>query len=68
MRNVSTKLKDNYSQHPKRFGARGWRERQRYITEPVKSGQEPAPPVPGSNRSSGFIVGTFTGYLDQVIR
>lgn len=36
--------------------------------KPVNAGQESAPSVPGSIRSSGFIGGTFAGSLDQVIQ
>jgi hypothetical protein len=40
----------------------------RDIYKPVKPRQEePAPPVPGSSRSSGFIKGTLAGSVDQVI-
>jgi hypothetical protein len=56
MRNVSTKLNDNYSQRLKKIRAPGMVEGEAEIyNRPVKPRQEPAPPVPGGSRSSGFF-------------
>jgi hypothetical protein len=66
MRNVSTSVNDNYSQRPKDWSA-GVEGEARDIYKPVKPRQEePAPPVPGSSRSSGFIKELLAGSVDQV--